>query len=84
MTSLFVKNILDMLGDRSYLMHRLSPLGARPQSIIERQDVEEDVSNRRALILTLDEFDEQQLPPPDREQLAVKLLDTYATDPDAG
>ncbi|MDA1051276.1 MAG: protein kinase [Planctomycetota bacterium] len=69
---------------RSYLIHRLSPLGATPQDIIERLEVEPDVSTRRALILTLGEFDDQQLPPAEREQLAVKLLETYATDPDAG
>ena len=65
-------------------MHRLSPLGAKPQAIIERLDVEPDVSIRRALILTLGEFDDQQLLPTDQEQLAVKLLETYATDLDAG
>ena len=69
---------------RSYLIHRLSPLGASPQAIIERLDVEPDVTIRRALILTLGEFDDQQLPPIDQKQLTVKLLNTYASDPDAG
>ena len=69
---------------RSYLIHRLSPLGSDPQAIIERLAVEPDVSIRRALILTLGEYNDQQLPPTEQEQVAVKLLGTYAADPDAG
>src|SRR5262249_47085135 len=41
---------------RSYLIHRLSPLGAEPRAILERLDSEPDVSIRRALILSLGEF----------------------------
>ena len=35
---------------RSYLIHRLSPLGADPRAIVKRLDEEQDVSIRRALL----------------------------------
>ena len=43
---------------RSYLIHRLGPLGADPRAIIDRLEVEPDLSIRRALILSLGEFGE--------------------------
>ena len=46
---------------RSYLIHRLSPLGADPGAIVQRLDEEKDVSIRRALLLTLGEFGPDQL-----------------------
>lgn len=44
---------------RSYLVHRLAPLGADSHALIRRLDEEEDVSIRRALLLALGEFDER-------------------------
>ena len=41
---------------RSYLIHRLSPLGADAEAIIKRLDEEPDVTIRRALLLSLGEF----------------------------
>ena len=41
---------------RSYLIHRLSPLGADAQAIVERMDKEPDITIRRALLLSLGEF----------------------------
>ena len=41
---------------RSYLIHRLGPLGADRDALIERLDEETDVSIRRALLLSLGEF----------------------------
>jgi formylglycine-generating enzyme required for sulfatase activity len=69
---------------RSYLIHQFSPLGADPQEILSQFDAQEDVSIRRALILTLGEFNEQQLPPAERDRLTPRLLDSYANDPDSG
>jgi len=69
---------------RSYLIHHLSPLNCNPETIASRMQVEPDLSTRRALILALGEYDQQQLPPPRREQLAARLLDQYSTDPDPG
>jgi formylglycine-generating enzyme required for sulfatase activity len=69
---------------RSYLIHRLSPLGANPKAIVSRLDEEPDVSVRRALLLSLGEFGEGALPPGERELLLPKLLGIYRDDPDAG
>ncbi len=69
---------------RSYLIHRLSPLGADPNQVLAQLDRQEDVSIRRALILTLGEFHEQQLSPAGREPSIPRLLELYANDPDAG
>jgi formylglycine-generating enzyme required for sulfatase activity len=69
---------------RSYLIHRLSPLGADPGAIVRRLDEEPDVSVRRALLLALGEFGESQLPPGERELLLPKLFGLYRDDADAG
>ena len=69
---------------RSYLIHRLSPLGADPQSVAGRLEEEQEVSIRRALILCLGEFDEQKLPLSQRQPLIDKLLGLYREDPDSG
>ena len=53
---------------RSYLIHRLGPLGADPNRVLAQLDMQDDVSIRRALILTLGEFSEQQWPPDGRER----------------
>ena len=47
-------------------------------------DRQQDVSIRRALILTLGEFNEQQLTPAERERSAPRLLGLYANDSDSG
>jgi formylglycine-generating enzyme required for sulfatase activity len=69
---------------RSYLIHRLSPLGADPNQVLEQLDGQVDVSIRRALILALGEFPEQQLPLARREPSIPRLLALYADDPDPG
>ncbi len=69
---------------RAYLIHRLSPLGANPQEIIQRLDVESDVTIRRALVLNLGTFKPDQLPAAERAALLPKLLELYRTDPDPG
>ena len=69
---------------RSYLIHRLSPLGADPRAIVKRLDEEQDVSIRRALLLALGEFGEKELSPGERKILLPKLFDLYRDDPDAG
>src|SRR5262249_8717861 len=40
---------------RSYLIHRVSPLGADARAIVKRLDIESDVTIRRALVLSLGE-----------------------------
>jgi hypothetical protein len=58
---------------RSYLIDRLSPLGADPLPLIRQLDAETDVSVRRALLLSLGESGPEQLPPARREELLPRV-----------
>jgi serine/threonine protein kinase/formylglycine-generating enzyme required for sulfatase activity len=69
---------------RSYLIHRLSPLVADAGAVIKRLDKEPDITIRRALLLSLGEFDEKGLPPDARQALLPKLQGIYRTNSDAG
>jgi serine/threonine protein kinase/formylglycine-generating enzyme required for sulfatase activity len=71
---------------RSYLIDRLGPGGVEARAVIERLSPgrEPDVSARRALLLALGEFDQDRLPPAEREALAPRLLELYRDDPDPG
>jgi formylglycine-generating enzyme required for sulfatase activity len=69
---------------RSYLIHRLGPLGAEAGAIIMRLDEESDVSIRRALLLSLGEYGENDLPPRERDALLPRLFGLYRDEPDAG
>ncbi len=69
---------------RTYLIHRLSPLGTEPATLLRRLEEERDVSSRRALLLCLGEFGEDRLPVPKRQTLATGLLGIYRDDPDPG
>jgi formylglycine-generating enzyme required for sulfatase activity/class 3 adenylate cyclase len=69
---------------RSYLIHRFSPLGADPRTIINRLEVEPDLSIRRALILSLGEFAYQEIGPEQRTLLTAKLQELYRTAADPG
>jgi serine/threonine protein kinase/formylglycine-generating enzyme required for sulfatase activity/tetratricopeptide (TPR) repeat protein len=69
---------------RSYLVHRLSPLGVDPRVLIKRLGEEDDVSARRALLLCLGEFGLEKWPPGERDALVPKLLELYRHDPDSG
>jgi serine/threonine protein kinase/formylglycine-generating enzyme required for sulfatase activity len=69
---------------RSYLIHRFGPLGADAEAIVKRLDEETDVTIRRALLLSLGEFDEKGFPHDEREELLPKLRETYRTATDPG
>ncbi|HEV3005450.1 MAG TPA: protein kinase, partial [Pirellulales bacterium] len=71
---------------RSYLIHALAPLVGDPQSVIEQLDDERepDVTIRRALLLTLGEFDDARFPPSQRRQVIERLLGVFENEPDAG
>jgi serine/threonine protein kinase/formylglycine-generating enzyme required for sulfatase activity len=69
---------------RSYLIHRLGPLGADPQALRERLEEEPDVSICRALLLSLGEFTPDQLPAAQAEPLLATLLRWYREHPDPG
>ncbi|MCH8073937.1 MAG: SUMF1/EgtB/PvdO family nonheme iron enzyme, partial [Proteobacteria bacterium] len=67
---------------RTWIIHRLSPLGASPDTIVKRLNDEADISIRRALILILGEYkDASQM---DRKGLSATLLKLYRDDPDPG
>jgi formylglycine-generating enzyme required for sulfatase activity len=69
---------------RSYLIHRLSPLGADAGAIIKRLDEEPDVTIRRVLFLSLGEFSEEQLSTEARTSLLPKLKEIYGNEADPG
>jgi serine/threonine protein kinase/formylglycine-generating enzyme required for sulfatase activity len=69
---------------RSYLIHRLSPLGADAGAIIKRLDMEPDITIRRALLLSLGEFSEGQLSTDARTSLLPKLKELYGNQADPG
>ena len=71
---------------RSYLIDRLGPGGAEARAVIDRlsPEREPDVSARRALLLALGDFDQDRLPPAEREALVPRLLESYRDDPDPG
>jgi serine/threonine protein kinase/formylglycine-generating enzyme required for sulfatase activity len=69
---------------RSYLIHRLSPLGADANALVKRLDEETDLTIRRALLLSLGEFGEKELPLEDRKAVLPKVKDIYQTATDPG
>ena len=69
---------------RSYIIHWLSPRGGDAQALIDRYEVETDVTIKRALLLCLGEFDEKKLPQSERKPLIETLLAAYRSDPDPG
>jgi serine/threonine protein kinase/formylglycine-generating enzyme required for sulfatase activity len=71
-------------GRRTYLIHDLGRLGIEPRVLLDRLDVEGDVSARRALLLALGEVLPERLSSQDGAALALKLKTIYAQDPDAG
>src|SRR5262249_51950814 len=69
---------------RSYLIHRLYPLGADAGAIIKRLDEERDVTIRRALLLSLGEFSQKEHPLDTRQALLLKVQAIYRIDADPG
>jgi formylglycine-generating enzyme required for sulfatase activity len=69
---------------RSYLIHRLGPLRADPLALLKRLEVEEDLSVRRALLLSLGEFGPEQLPPAKGEELLPRVWQLYQEHADPG
>lgn len=67
---------------RTWIIHRVSPLGVTFEVLANRLHTETDDSIRRALILALGEY-ETDLPPV-QSSLVKKLLDMYEHDPDPG
>jgi formylglycine-generating enzyme required for sulfatase activity len=74
-------------GRRTYFMHALGRLGADPALIVAQLEHETDVSARRALILSLGEFSQEQLAalsPMTNQQAVDPLVRWYRDDTDPG
>lgn len=69
---------------RSYVVHRLHALGAKPESLLDRLETEPDVSARRALHLALGEYNWEEMPTGRRDALLAKLRDQYLANADPG
>ena len=70
---------------RSYLIHRFARVGVDPDVLLRRYAAEGDASARRALLLSLGEFDPtHRLPPAARQPLVERLWQAYRDDEDAG
>jgi formylglycine-generating enzyme required for sulfatase activity/serine/threonine protein kinase len=69
---------------RSYVLERVGSRSVDARLLVERLEVEKDVSARRALIVALGEFAAKELPAAVRQPLVKKLLGWYREAPDAG
>jgi serine/threonine protein kinase/formylglycine-generating enzyme required for sulfatase activity len=69
---------------RSYLTHRFAPLAVDPAILMQRLEKEKEVSIRRALLLSLGEYEADQVPAGQRQTFLNTLLGAYRTDSDAG
>jgi formylglycine-generating enzyme required for sulfatase activity len=69
---------------RSYVIHRLGPLKVDVKAVLNRLKNEPDLTIRRALLLSLGEFDPKDIADNDRKIWIEKLLDWYCTEADAG
>src|SRR5207253_2920361 len=69
---------------RSYLIDRLAPGGVDPKVLISRLEEEQDVSARRAILLSLGEFGLDRLSQAQRLNLLPRLVQLYRDDPDPG
>src|SRR5207253_5529804 len=69
---------------RSYLLARLVDLGADPLALMQRFEVESDVSAKRALLVALGGFPVDVVPVAKREALTGRLLVLYREHPDPG
>jgi formylglycine-generating enzyme required for sulfatase activity len=69
---------------RSYLIHRLIPLGSDAEAVIKRFDEESDITIRLALILSLGQDGGKELSPETRKTFLPKLQRLYRMDSDPG
>ena len=69
---------------RSYIIHALAPQGADPELVIALLEKETEVSRRRALLLALGEFGDNQLNSARRKALVPAVESYYRNDPDPG
>jgi formylglycine-generating enzyme required for sulfatase activity len=69
---------------RSYLIHRLGPMGADARTVVQQLEDETEVTIRRALVLSLGEYGDKVFEPSEQDQLLDKLRNWYRHDPDPG
>jgi formylglycine-generating enzyme required for sulfatase activity len=69
---------------RSYLIHRLHSLGADAGALLQRLDEEPDLTIRRALLMSLGEFNATEVQLASRPSLLPKVQTLYRTDADPG
>jgi serine/threonine protein kinase/formylglycine-generating enzyme required for sulfatase activity len=69
---------------RSYLIHRLGPMGVPLGTVLGRLEEEPDVTARSALVLGLGEFEEHAWPAGERKAVTDRLRRLYRTDDDPG
>lgn len=69
---------------RSYLIHHVAQLGGDFGTVLSQLAREPDAGIRYALVLTLGEFDWDQIPKTSRKQAVTLLRTTFENDPDVG
>jgi formylglycine-generating enzyme required for sulfatase activity len=69
---------------RSFLIDRLAAGGADPKVLLARLDAEPDPSIKRAILLSLGDFDPARLPPAERQAAVARLVQLFHDDPDPG
>jgi serine/threonine protein kinase/formylglycine-generating enzyme required for sulfatase activity len=69
---------------RGFLIDRIALCGVDPKVLLARFDQEQDVSSKRALLLSLGEFGLDRLPLVERQNLLPRLVQLYRDDPDPG
>ena len=69
---------------RSYLVHRIGPMGADSRIIAKHLTEQSDITIRRALLLCLGEFSEKDFSLDDRNELLPLLKEIYQSDSDPG
>jgi len=69
---------------RSLLIDRLAPGGVDPTVLIGSFDQEQDISIKRAILLSLGQFGMDRLPLVVRQNLVRRLVRLYRDEPDAG
>jgi serine/threonine protein kinase/formylglycine-generating enzyme required for sulfatase activity len=69
---------------RSFMIQHLGKLGADPNVLAARLQIETDVSIRRALIQSLVGTGATRISPADRSRIAAQLQTMYVNDPDPG
>ena len=69
---------------RSFLIERMVAGGVDARIVLKRLEVENEISIRRALLLSMGEYGLDRLPQSERENQLPRMLDLYRDHPDPG